>query len=312
MPYTDTIWSELCRTSVRILSYVNARRYVAIRKSAFLPEWTTNTRRFSTNQPPPVHRKTAAAVIIGDEILNGITLDTNTQVLAKFLFSLGIEFKKVEIVPDQEEPIVDSVRRLSSMFDYVFTSGGVGPTHDDVTYESIAKAFDLECDFHEPTLEKMKLHYASRMEELNESRKRMAYFPEGSQVHYASKTRWTPIVQVKNVYILPGIPQLFKELLEEGEYLFKDSKMPPKHRVIVYTNFAEGDIAEFLRNTQAKYTDVKIGSYPTMEPQKEGYSVKITLEGDNLERIEEVARNIQRQYAGFRELKKPSSTPKVT
>ncbi|KAI8800506.1 MoaB/Mog domain-containing protein [Cladochytrium replicatum] len=193
---------------------------------------------------------TIACLIIGDEILNGRVQDSNTQYLAQKCFQKGISLSRVVVVPDIEADIIEEVRLLSNRYTYVFTSGGIGPTHDDITYESIAKAFDLDLKHHEPTLSRMRtIGYTQWLKQkqksggpdsskedtsveayMNEPRKRMALLPanrdgmddsgapDGSRrtrVWFPSPLLWVPVVVANgNTFIFPGVPRLFQELLD--------------------------------------------------------------------------------------------------
>ncbi|CAH1757635.1 3198_t:CDS:2 [Entrophospora sp. SA101] len=215
--------------------------------------------------------KTSACLIIGDEILNGKTVDTNSGYFAKYCFNLGIELKRIEVVPDDEQTIIEAVRRLSKNFDFVITSGGIGPTHDDITYPTIAKAFNLQLASHQQTLDRMvdvasntpylKIMLKEPSQEAIDARKRMALFPTPSLVVYPNPKLWVPIVIVNNnVHVLPGIPRLFRELLDDYQkYLKVGEKF---FRAFVKTFQPESFIAPILTELQEKHLDIKIGSYP--------------------------------------------------
>ena len=235
------------------------------------------SKKFNSNNP------TAGCLIIGDEILTGKTQDTNSNFLAKHLFEKGIDLKEICIIEDEKNLIINKVKSLSNKFDYVFTSGGIGTTHDDVTYESIAEAFNLNLKQHEETKKKMEYIYGKMNKDLNQERLKMSILPEKSITFYSNDVEryWTPVALVKNILILPGIPEIFKELIQNNsklnEYL-KEGK--PLHRIILFSkNKFEGDFSSALSLIAKEYLDhVKIGSYPNMNESKD-YHVKITIEG---------------------------------
>ncbi|OWZ03334.1 hypothetical protein PHMEG_00024952, partial [Phytophthora megakarya] len=172
------------------------------------------TRLMSTLKPAP----RAAVCVIGNEVLTGKTLDTNSHWISKFMFHRGVDLKRVVVIPDEEEAIVSTVRELSQLVGpsgYVFTTGGIGPTHDDITYESVAKAFGLSVEFHETTLKGLEAAMANRAgQKMTEERKRMALLPAGCKT--LTTEFWTPIAVVENVYILPGIPSMVRSMLSSN------------------------------------------------------------------------------------------------
>ncbi|KAF0719716.1 Aste57867_838 [Aphanomyces stellatus] len=228
-------------------------------------------------QPPK-----AAICVVGNEVLSGKTLDTNSNYLAKFLFSRGIDLVRVSVIPDEIDVIVDTVRQFSSLVGpsgYVFTTGGIGPTHDDITYESIANAFNVPLALHEET--KTALHdylvASNRGNELNEDRLRMATFPQGCDVLHTSS--WVPIVKMKNVYVLPGIPRLVHQMIESTADHFKGI---PIHQAVARTKKFEGDIASALKTVARDYPSVMIGSYVNLKEEgiafaDRSYNVQVTL-----------------------------------
>ncbi|KAI9592284.1 MoaB/Mog domain-containing protein, partial [Syncephalis fuscata] len=216
---------------------------------------------------------TAGICVIGDEVLNGKTIDTNSQYLAKWCFERGIDLRRIEVVPDDKADIGESVHRLANRFDVVYTCGGIGPTHDDITYESIAAAFDLPMAMHEPTWTRMRanprLNDVKLTEEDLQRRRRMAWQPSGPNVavHFASdKHLWTPVVVInEKVHILPGVPVLFRRLLEVAlpAVLKNDAAISPFYRLQIGTERVESQIADILKMEQADVRgSVKIGSYP--------------------------------------------------
>ncbi|ORY05639.1 Molybdopterin binding protein [Basidiobolus meristosporus CBS 931.73] len=252
----------------------------------------------STNTTTTGCIKTAAACIIGDEILSGKTRDTNTNFLAKYLFDLGIDLRRVEVIPDVEEDIVETVTRLSRKFDVVFTSGGIGPTHDDITYSSIATAYGDTVEYHEDTMRRM-LRISPHLE-LTEARKRMALLPSRSEVFFPSEEFWVPLAVVnQNIHILPGVPRIFQQLLTDFRPQFETLASGQKfHRKLVGTMWAESKIAKILRDAQEELGErAKIGSYPKWNNSK--VNVVISFVGKDEGLLEEYAKKIALLVDGF-------------
>lgn len=239
---------------------------------------------------------TAAALIIGDEILTGKVRDENSFVLAKVMFEQGVDLERVVVIPDDIDTIANHVRQLSDAYSYVFTSGGIGPTHDDKTYEAIAKAFDLKLVYHNEALDNLQSHMQAREPEqvITEARKRMALLPDSCEVLW-TKGIWVPLAVVRNVYILPGIPSLFELMLDGARERFKGER---KERILIFTQMAESDIAEDLSRIQNKFPDVAIGSYPKIAERD--FKVMISLEGRNRVRVELAAQEVESAVSGYR------------
>ena len=228
---------------------------------------------------------TAALVVIGDEILSGKTADTNTPFLIAELRSLGVALREIAVVPDEVTAIAEAVRRVSPRFDYVFTSGGVGPTHDDVTMAGVAAAFAVPVVRHPRLAELLQTYYAEKKLPLVERNLRMADLPAGTTLIEGPQLRW-PMPRLHNVYILPGIPEIFRRKFLAIRELFRDA---PFHLRQVFVRGEEGEIARHLDLVAAKYEDVALGSYPRLEPDEDGHRVKLTLEGKTRERVDSAA-----------------------
>jgi FAD synthetase len=224
-----------------------------------------------------MRQKTAAIVVIGNEILTGKSEDRNASFLITELYALGVALRRVVIIPDEVEVIAAAVRECADAFDYVFTSGGVGPTHDDVTIEGVARAFGREVVRH-PELEAMLRGYFG--EGIDAARLRMADTPEGSELIKDDAVRW-PVLAMKNVYVLPGVPELFRKKFEAIRERFRAE---PFHIHTIYTRQDEFDIAPGLDTVATNHPDVEIGSYPTFT--REDYRVKITIESKDLAAVE--------------------------
>ncbi|GAB4821923.1 hypothetical protein N2152v2_008969 [Parachlorella kessleri] len=212
---------------------------------------------------------------------------------------------RVEVVPDERADIADTAKRLLQRVGpggFVFTSGGIGPTHDDVTYEALAQAFDVKLALHQPTVERMQEHYTRRGVELNEARLRMATLPEGSEVLY-TEGLWVPLVNLQGVYILPGIPSLFQRMVEAHADRFKG---PAAHSQTLYTNLGEGDVADPLADVAKAHPKVRIGSYPNVNmksSKREGaaaYNVKLQFESRDPEALAQAVAAAEQQLTTFR------------
>ena len=221
----------------------------------------------------------AAMLVIGNEILNGTTQDLNIRQLALSLEEWGILLREVRIVKDERKAIVDSVLAYSKAYDYVFTSGGIGPTHDDITTAAIAAAFHLPLHCHKETLRLMEERYASG---LSEASKKMAYIPQGA-VPIANEVSAAPGFQLHNIYALAGVPTIFHSMLQS--LLTKIEKAPRPHSKILVLASTESHIAKKLSQLQDEYKELEIGSYPQLS--KEGkYAVKLIFRGYDEEELQ--------------------------
>lgn len=224
-----------------------------------------------------MERKTAAIIIIGNEILTGKTEDRNASFLIRELHDLGVAVRRILTVGDDVGEIAAAVRNFSTSFDFVFTSGGMGPTHDDVTIEGVAKAFDRRIVRHPGLFAVIHDHFGSRADE---ARMRMADAPEGSEVIYSASTQW-PVLATANVYILPGVPEIFRAKFAAIRERFRAA---PFHTVSIFTREDEFDIASRLNQAAELNPRVVIGSYPNFD--SDDYSVKITVEASEPEAVE--------------------------
>lgn len=219
--------------------------------------------------------KTAGIIIIGDEILSGKVQDGNAFFMAQELWSHGIQLRRISVIPDSVDEIAEEVRGFSNRFDYVFTSGGIGPTHDDMTIEGISKAFNVRTVI-DPTIEKL---LETKQGALSPAQLRMAEVPEGAEL-IQDDTLSFPLIKFRNVFIFPGIPQLLKKKFLAIEKMFHEPLIYLKK---VYVTETESRIAPVLNAIVEMYQDVKIGSYPVLE--NEDYSVMITLESLDAARL---------------------------
>ena len=207
-----------------------------------------------------MNQVTASLIIIGNEILSGRTQDKNLAHLALKLNEAGIQLREVRVVPDIEQEIVDAVNAVRAKYDYVFTTGGIGPTHDDITTAAIAKAFGVEV-FRHPDAEKAMLGIL-KPEQVNEARMKMADVPRGSTL-IPNALSAAPGFRMENVFVMAGIPSIMQAMLEATlPHLKRGSKVLS---LSVTTNLPEGTIADGLTAIQNRYMDLDIGSYPIYE-----------------------------------------------
>ena len=202
---------------------------------------------------------TAALAVIGDEILSGRTQDKNVAQLATWLNVQGIRLAEVRIVPDLEERIVEAVNALRERYDYLFTTGGIGPTHDDITVDAIAAAFGVPVVIHPEARAILENYYRGRPGGLNEARLRMARVPEGAEL-IANPSSGAPGVKIGNVYILAGVPHIAASMMEALTGTLEGGR--PVVSVTVGARAAESEVADLLRETEEAHPGVAIGSYP--------------------------------------------------
>ena len=201
----------------------------------------------------------AALVIIGNEILSGRTQDANLQHLAKELNGVGVILSEARVIPDDEDMIVGTVNEMRAAYDYVFTTGGIGPTHDDITSECVAKAFGLPLIRNAEAQALMEAHYARTGRELNESRLRMANTPDGAAL-VKNPISTAPGFRVENVYVLAGVPMVMQAMLEGLKPELVGGETMLSRAVASY--IGEGNMAAGLAALQDKYSALDIGSYP--------------------------------------------------
>lgn len=198
----------------------------------------------------------AGVLIIGNEILSGRTQDLNLAYIGQKLNKSGILVKEASVIPDDIDAIVEAVLKLHKKYDYVFTTGGIGPTHDDVTAIAIAKAFDCELEYNKEAIKILENRYEDR---LNEGRKGMARMPKGAKL-IPNPVSQVPGFIIENVYVMAGIPEVMKGMLDCAAKDLMQGE--PVHSITIRCRLAEGDIAAGLTDIQNKFPDIDIGSYP--------------------------------------------------
>tara|TARA_Y100000816_G_scaffold241326_1_gene188104 strand:+ start:48 stop:797 length:750 start_codon:yes stop_codon:yes gene_type:complete len=215
----------------------------------------------------------AAILIIGNEILSGRTQDTNTGTLANWLNSIGVKVNEVRVVPDIEKKIIDSLNVLRTENDYVFTTGGIGPTHDDITAQSVAKTFGLKYEIHKEAFKILEAYY--KPGEFNEGRQKMVWMPENAEL-ILNPTSGAPGFSVKNVFCLPGVPSILKSML--GGLKNRIVGGQPILSQTISLRTVESEIASSLNKVQDKNKEVEIGSYPFFHAGKLGVSIVLRSE----------------------------------
>jgi molybdenum cofactor synthesis domain-containing protein len=231
---------------------------------------------------------TAGIILIGNELLSGDTLDTNMPYIAKSLADIGIQLKEVAILPDQEDDIIRVVREFSTRFTYVFSTGGIGPTHDDITAGAIGKAFNRPMILFPEIIELFEQKYGPPTPELQHARQQMAILPEGS-ILIPNKVATAPGFQVENVFVMAGVPVIMRSMMETViQRLKKGHKLLVRH---VICHVTEGKVASGLAQIQKQCTNVEIGSYPHWKDDHPE-SLKVTIKGYDSAAVESATKKI--------------------
>tara|TARA_A100001011_G_C14252865_1_gene818697 strand:- start:201 stop:929 length:729 start_codon:yes stop_codon:yes gene_type:complete len=217
--------------------------------------------------------RNSAIIIIGNEILSGRTQELNSRYLAQKLLLIGITVNEVRIIPDNKDHIVACINNLRNKYTYVFTSGGIGPTHDDITAECVASAFNVSLPVNLKAKKLLEDYYKIQKVELNSARLRMARIPKGG-IMIPNPVSVAPGFQIENVFVLAGVPKIFKSMVEtiiknlKSEYSIKS--------ITVTVNKPEGEIAEKLSTIASLYPDTSIGSYPFKKKKIKGTNIVIS------------------------------------
>ncbi|KFC69209.1 hypothetical protein FF80_01477 [Devosia sp. LC5] len=231
---------------------------------------------------------TAALIVIGDEILSGRTKDVNIGATADFCTDLGIELKEVRVVSDETDEIVDAVNALRARYTYVFTTGGIGPTHDDITADAVAKAFGVALPINPQARAMLESRWKETGTEVNEARLRMARIPEGADLIVNSVSA-APGFRIGNVHVMAGVPIIMRSMLEALAPTLQGGKKVLS--MTVKAAVGEGTVGGPLGELQAQYPDVKMGSYPQMGKDK--VMTELVLRSSDLARLEEATAKVQ-------------------
>ena len=210
----------------------------------------------------------AALIIIGNEILSGRTQDKNLSYLANWLNEIGIQLSEVRVIRDEEEVIIETVNYLRKTYDYVFTTGGIGPTHDDITSLSIAKAFNVDLEINDKALSILKEYYKDS--ELTDARMKMTMIPKGAEL-VENPVSKAPGFKMENVFVMAGIPSIMQGMLEGARKHLKGGDIIKSVSVDVFT--PESNVADELTKLQDKYKNIEIGSYPFTKENRFGTSL---------------------------------------
>jgi len=232
---------------------------------------------------------TAGLLVIGDEILSGRTKDKNIGFIAEYLTAIGIDLKEVRVVPDEEPEIVAALNALRTRYTYVFTTGGIGPTHDDITADAVAKAFGVSIDYHPRAVEILRERLAQTGGEMNEARMRMTRVPAGGEL-VLNKISAAPGFRIGDVIVMAGIPQVMQAMLEfvtpqlkTGAKMLSDS---------VRADCREGDIGTELGAIAKAHPDVIIGSYPFMDENR-GANAHVVMRTRDPQRLASVKAEVE-------------------
>lgn len=230
--------------------------------------------------------RSAAVLAIGDEILSGRTQDTNSNHIARFLAGLGIDLKEVRVVGDVESEIIAALNALRTVYDFVFTTGGIGPTHDDITADAVAKAFGVGIGYHPDVYAMLEARYPPG--EFNDMRKRMARIPDGAAL-VKNPISAAPGFHLGNVYVLAGVPMVMRAMLESIAPELPRGKLVVS--VTVSAQIPEGTVAPGLQALQNANPEVAIGSYPFYNDQ--GPGAQLVTRGRDAAKVEKVAQAIE-------------------
>ena len=239
---------------------------------------------------------TAAMIVIGDEILSGRTKDRNIGHLADIMTAIGIDLKEVRIVSDDEDDIVAAINALRARYTYVFTTGGIGPTHDDITADSVAKAFGLPCEYDARAYAMMEASYRERGIEFTEARKRMARMPRGA-THIDNPVSLAPGFRVENVHVMAGVPSIFQAMLDNVvPTLTTGTKLLS---ATIHCPFGEGAIGGPLGDIQKAHPETIIGSYPKYLDG--AFWTELVVRARSPEILETVRAEVEAMVAGLSE-----------
>jgi molybdenum cofactor synthesis domain-containing protein len=227
---------------------------------------------------------TACVLLIGDEVLSGRTRDANLSYIAKHLNQIGVQVREARVIPDIEAVIVSTVNEVRARYDYVFTTGGIGPTHDDITADSIAKAFGVGIDHHPDALATLEAHYRATGGEFTAARKRMARIPLGATLIDNPLSK-APGFQIGNVFVMAGVPMVMQVMLDSLTGRLEGGATMQSRTVS--GQIGEGTIAEKLGALQQRYPDIGIGSYPYYRGKVFGTS--LVMRGTDVALLDRVA-----------------------
>jgi molybdenum cofactor synthesis domain-containing protein len=225
---------------------------------------------------------TAGILVIGDEILSGRTKDRNIGYIAEYLTNIGVDLREVRVVADDEAAIVEALNALRARYTYVFTTGGIGPTHDDITADSVARAFGVAIDYHPQAIALMKAHFANMGTDLNEARMRMARVPAGAEL-VPNRISAAPGFKIDNVIVLAGVPTIMQAMLDAVAPQLKTGTVVVSHTV--RADCREGDIGTELGGIAKAFPEVTIGSYPFVDEATGAPNTNLVVRGRDPARV---------------------------
>ncbi len=231
---------------------------------------------------------TAAIVIIGDEILSGRVQDVNVNYICRQMFDMGVQVQEVRMVPDIEDEIIFAVNQLRKKYSYVFTTGGIGPTHDDITAASIAKAFGRDLVVNQKALEIQNACYEKRGVQANENTRRMVLMPENCGLIMTTKTS-TPSFFIENVFVMAGIPEIMIDMFEDAKKHIKKGNSYISRQITI--KIAESKLADILEETHYMFEEINVGSYPYQKG--EDWYVDAVVTGKDMEIIDQALNMIK-------------------
>lgn len=237
---------------------------------------------------------TACVLLIGDEILSGRTRDSNLSYIARHLGQIGIQVREARVIPDVEATIVSVLNEVRAKYDYVFTTGGIGPTHDDITADCVAKAFGVPIGPHPEAMRILAAHYETSGGEFTPSRQRMARIPEGGSLIFNPVSK-APGFQIGNVFVMAGVPMVMQVMMDSLSPRLKGGAVMLSRTVS--GQIGEGTIAERLGNLQMRYSQVSIGSYPYYRGTAYGTSLVVrSTDSEMLGKVAQEAADLIRSF----------------
>jgi len=231
----------------------------------------------------------ASILVIGDEILSGRTQDTNSNYISKKMTEVGVNVSEIRAIPDKKEIIISSVNELRKRNDYLFTTGGIGPTHDDITSESIAEALNVNIEVNATAFNDLEKYYKEMGSPFNEVRQRMARIPAGA-ILINNPVSIAPGFKLDNIFVFAGIPKIMKAMLENSLKYIQTGLIT--HSLSIKVDTVEGDIAEILRTLDLEENELKIGSYPFFNSELD-FGVNVVIKSVDKEKLSKAAKDFK-------------------
>jgi len=231
----------------------------------------------------------ASILVIGDEILSGRTQDTNSNYISKKMTEVGVNVSEIRAIPDKKETIISSVNELRKRNDYLFTTGGIGPTHDDITSESIAEALNVNIEVNATAFNDLEKYYKEMGSPFNEVRQRMARIPAGA-ILINNPVSIAPGFKLDNIFVFAGIPKIMKAMLENSLKYIQTGLIT--HSLSIKVDTVEGDIAEILRTLDLEENELKIGSYPFFNSELD-FGVNVVIKSVDKEKLSKAAKDFK-------------------